>query len=247
MQVCASRFDMCINILAEILSVATSSLSFLLSPSFILPAALPSCPPLLLSHWLSETCLWFCGILPCKQACFTASRLPKPLNLSLPQVSQCFAACKVLAKVLQGETSGKVRPEMEEMWLVAGAFVGVLKVKTTKQPPKETNTTFICLHFRLCFSLTDVTSQRIRPSGRHITPGTVKLCNRWSLAALRIQNLASVWSEPQTHHSLAAHGHERLNTLILVLFMLQLKSHDVKSLTKKVSEKSHNIIIQYYT
>lgn len=70
----------------------------------------------LFPYWLSGTCLWFCGILPCKQACFTASILPNPLNLSLPQVSLCFVACKVLAKVLKGETSGKVRPEMEEMW-----------------------------------------------------------------------------------------------------------------------------------
>lgn len=75
------------DILAEISSPAILTLLLLLSPSFILFTALPSFPHSLLSYWLSETCLWFCGILPCKQACFTASRLPKPLNLSLPQVS----------------------------------------------------------------------------------------------------------------------------------------------------------------
>lgn len=63
--------------------------------------------------------------------------------------------------------------------------------------------------------------------------------------ALHIQNLASVWPLPQTHHSLAPHGHgrlickvQKLNSVLcnLALHMLQLKSHSVKSLTKSVRE-----------
>lgn len=67
---------------------------------------------------------------------------------------------------LQGASKGTSRGNLRQSEARDGSdvvgglrcFVGVLKVQTTRLPPTVTNTTFICLHFRLCFNLTDVTS-----------------------------------------------------------------------------------------
>jgi len=86
-----------------------------------------------------------------------------------------------------GKPQGRVRPR-DGGDVVGGlrCFVGVLKVQTTKQPPKvaKYNHHLFTLQTVIFFfsSLTDVTSERIRPSGCHISPGAVTLCNQWSLA-----------------------------------------------------------------